>query len=87
MLDASRLESAFSPSPGLRAGVAGGRCGGRQPGRRSTEEMGERYREDPRLWVDLVEQAAGEDVTLVGGAPAPEGAERGEAAERLHGVS
>ena len=37
--------------------------------------MRERYREDPQLWVDLVEQAAVEDVTLVGEAPAPEGDE------------
>jgi len=37
--------------------------------------MRERYREDPALWVDLVEQAAVEDVTLVGEAQAPEGCE------------
>ena len=75
VLDVSRPDSAFAPSPGLRADVAAGRCGWRQLERRDTAEMRERFREDPQLWVDLVEQAAGEDVTLVGEAPPPEGYE------------
>ena len=40
-----------------------------------TEEMRDRYQADPELWVDLVEQASVEDVTLVGESPAPEGDE------------
>jgi hypothetical protein len=75
VLDVSRPASAFAPAADLQADVDSGRCGWLQLQRRYTAEMRERYREDPQLWVDLVEQAAVEDVTLVGEAQAPEGDE------------
>ena len=50
--------------------AAPGRCGWRRLERRYTAERRARYRADPELWVDLVEQAAVEDVTLIGEAPA-----------------
>jgi uncharacterized protein YeaO (DUF488 family)/endogenous inhibitor of DNA gyrase (YacG/DUF329 family) len=75
VLDVAAPTSAFAPSPALQADVAAGRCGWRQLERRYTAEMRERYHTDPELWVDLVEQAAVEDVTLVGEPKAPEGDE------------
>jgi len=81
VLDVGRPDSAFAPSDGLRAEVDAGRCGWRQLERRSTEEMRERYRADPQLWVDLVEQAAVEDVVLVTAVPTPP---EGEALVRCH---
>lgn len=75
VLDVASPTSAFAPSAELQADVDAGRCGWRQLERRYTQEMRERYRADPELWVDLVEQAAGEDVTLVGEPQAPEGDE------------
>jgi uncharacterized protein YeaO (DUF488 family)/endogenous inhibitor of DNA gyrase (YacG/DUF329 family) len=75
VLDVAAPASAFAPSPELAADVATGRCGWRQLERRYTAEMREHYRADPELWIDLVEQAAVEDVTLAGEPRAPEGDE------------
>ena len=50
--------SAFAPSAALLADFTAARIGWRQFERRYTAEMRARYREDPQLWIDLVEQAA-----------------------------
>ena len=50
--------SAFAPSAALLADFTAGRAGWRQFERRYTDEMRECYREEPQLWIDLVEQAA-----------------------------
>jgi uncharacterized protein YeaO (DUF488 family) len=76
VLDVCRPGSAFAPSPELQADVDAGRCGWRQLERRYTEEMRTCYRNDPELWIDLVEQAAVEDVTLVGPAQGEEASVR-----------
>jgi uncharacterized protein YeaO (DUF488 family) len=61
-------ESAFAPSPGLHADLVSGRAGWRRFERRYTAEMRALYRRDRSLWLELVEQAAVEDVTLAGAA-------------------
>jgi uncharacterized protein YeaO (DUF488 family) len=78
--------SAFAPSAGLLADFRAGRAGWRQFERRYTEEMRARYRADPQLWIDLVEQSAFEvgDVILVCDECGPERPEAGEASARCH---
>jgi uncharacterized protein YeaO (DUF488 family) len=78
--------SAFAPSAGLLVGFRAGRTGWRRFERRYTEEMRALYRADPRLWIDLVEQAALAvgDVVLVCGECGPERPGGGEAAARCH---
>jgi uncharacterized protein YeaO (DUF488 family) len=61
-------ESVFAPSPALLGALATGRAGWRLFERRYTEEMRALYRRGRDLWVELVEQAAVEDVTLTGAA-------------------
>ena len=73
--DVGRPESVFAPTAELQADVDAGRCGWRQLERRYTEAMRARYRADPQVWVELAEQAAAEDVTLVGEARGPDGDE------------
>jgi uncharacterized protein YeaO (DUF488 family) len=69
VLDVDRPgESAFAPSPDLLAALAAGRAGWRQFERHYTAEMRALYRRDRALWVELVEQAAVEDLTLAGAA-------------------
>ena len=60
--------SAFAPSPGLHADLVSGRAGWRRFERCYTAEMRTLYRRDRDLWIELVEQAAVEDVTLAGAA-------------------
>jgi uncharacterized protein YeaO (DUF488 family) len=74
-LDVASPTSALAPSAELAAAGAAGRCGWRQRERRYTAEMRGRYRQDPQLWIDLVEQAAVEGVTMVGEPQAPDGDE------------
>jgi hypothetical protein len=77
--------SAFAPSAALLADFTAGRAGWRRFERRYTEEMRASYREDPQLWIDLVEQAAlgVGDVVLVSGECGPE-RPGGEALARCH---
>jgi uncharacterized protein YeaO (DUF488 family) len=78
--------SAFAPSGELLAAFTGGHIGWRQFERRYTEEMRARYRADPQLWIDLVEQAASDvgDVVLVCDECGPERPGAGEALARCH---
>ena len=78
--------SAFAPSAALLADFTVGRAGWRLFERRYTEEMRARYREDPQLWIDLVEQAAlaVSDVVLVCDECGPERPGAGEAFVRCH---
>jgi hypothetical protein len=78
--------SAFAPSAELLADFTAGRAGWRQFERRYTAEMRARYREDPRLWIDLVEQAAFEvgDVILMCDECGPHRPGAGEAFARCH---
>ena len=78
--------SAFAPSAALLADLTAGRAGWRQFERRYTDEMRVRYREDPQLWIDLVEQAALDvgDVVLICGECRPERPGTGEAFARCH---
>ena len=78
--------SAFVPSASLLSDCTVGRAGWRQFERRYTEEMRALYRADPRLWIDLVEQAAFEvgDVILVCDECGPEDSGADEAGARCH---
>jgi hypothetical protein len=58
--------SAFSPTPALMRDWLGRRVSREQFEREYRQQLRGFYRSDPRVWVELVEQAAVEDVWLVG---------------------